>query len=130
MIKRESVALVISAATAVVGATINYFYPDSGAFPRAGSVIVCIAIAFGLRDLRDDYKAKFASFAAEQEENRLGNDIVFSEKQLKNKVRGSTDQRVEVAETEAENLGATATTIDAAILICGTLIWGFGDVLF
>lgn len=129
MIKREYVAIAISSAIAVVGAAINFFYSDSGAFPRAGSLIVCVAIGFGLRDLRDVYKAKFESFAVEQEEKRLENDIVFSDAEIEVEVRGSTDQRIKVAETKAEKHGVTATTIDAGILIGGTLIWGFGDLL-
>ena len=129
-LRRENVAVLLGLATGLIGAAISFYCPESDAFQRSGSVIVCIAVGFGLRDLKDSYEAKFREFASEQEESRVQNDIVFGDEELEAQVRGTTDQRLGVAKAVAEKLGSNAVTIDATILISGTLIWGFGDLLF
>lgn len=103
------------------GALIQFNSESSIALSRAGAVIVCIGILFSFVEL----KLIFAKL----ENKRQENDIVFSVKELKQGVRGSTDQLKTKIETDRQSLDNIAAITDMLILVAGTLLWGFGDLL-
>jgi len=113
--------VVLSVLVALVGAFVQYNGESSIALSRAGAIIVCIGILYGFIEL----KLIFSKLEA----NRLQNDIVFSDSELRKGVRGSTDQLKDKIERDRWSPDNRAAVADLIILVVGTLLWGFGDLL-
>ena len=60
----------------------------------------------------------------------MENDIVFSDEQLSNKYRGTTDARIKIKAGMHTKETRLIQYIETGILILGTIIRGFGDLLF
>ena len=101
----------------------------SNAFQRSGSVVVCVGIFFGARDLKSVYADRFEDLVRKLKEKRLENDIVFSDEELDAGVRGSTNYFISRARSIRESGEKRVILIDAIVLILGTVIWGFGDLI-
>ena len=84
---------------------------------------------FGYLDIKRVYGQKFNALVRELESNRLENDIVHSDAALEKQVKGSTDYLMSEAASTKENGEKRIVLIDMLILLSGTFIWGFGDLL-
>lgn len=116
----------------IAAATIEYFFEYSNAISRSGSLITCIAIIFGKRDLGKVYSQQFNSQIKEHEERRLEIDIVYSDAELNSDTppRGSVNElKNRIEETKALARKKIQNT-DIALGITGAFIWGFGDLVF
>mgnify|MGYP006076234117 CR=1 FL=1 len=119
--KSLAIKILLCLSVALCGAFIQFNSDSSIALSRAGAVIVCIGILYGFIEL----KVIFAKLEGKRQEN----DIVFSDRELKQGVRGSTDQLKTKTEADRQSLGNIAAITDMLILVAGTLLWGFGDLL-
>jgi hypothetical protein len=124
--------LVIFAALIVVaiGVVLDVFLKDSlNAFQRSGSVVVCIGIIFGYFDVGGIYDGRFKLEFDKLKAKDLERDIVFSDEELERKVRGSTNYFISRARSIQGSNKNRVKMIDVIVLISGTLIWGFGDLI-
>ena len=128
--KNEVVALLLSVCVGAIGFVVQLFIPSSNGFARSGSVVVCIGIYFGLIEFRKHLNKQHVDSIGRKESTRLQNDIVFSDSQIENRERGTTDVRIEAETSSYESRDRRVALMDLMILIGGTLIWGFGDLAF
>jgi len=131
MSKEETVVIVAAIIIAIFGVIIVLVWGGStNAFSRSGSLIVCIGIMFGALDIRSIYEKQFEKNICNLEDKRLENDIVFSDSDLKKEIRGSTNYFISRAIALKKTDNKRVVFIDTLVLLSGTLIWGFGDLLF
>ena len=128
--RKEIVAIFFTISVGLFGFTMQYFMPCSNGFARSGSLIVCIGIVFGLSQLRTILGQLHLDSINRMEKARLENDIVFSDSEIENLARGTTDQRTNAATVSYVSRDRSIEFIDITILVVGTLIWGFGDLIF
>ena len=128
--KDEFKILNFAIAIGIVGFILEFIIPGHQSFSRSGSLIVCIGIWFGYKDFKNTYIDNFNSEIEALETNRRQNDIVWSDSDLENKVRGTTDEVIERKEDEKNISIERVAKIDIAILLLGTIIWGFGTLPF
>ena len=128
--RKESQAVIWAAISLVAGFVINWYWPKTKAFPRSGSVVVCIGIFFALRDLIPKYRAEYETTLDWLESKRAEHDIVPSLEALRNKARGTTDYAKDLAKRRGEESIRRAVTVDTSLLLTGTLVWSFGDIPF
>ena len=127
---REILAVMLAILFLAVGLVVSYYWPATNASPRSGSLVVCIGIFFALRELRDSFKADYDVEFDNFESKRAETDIVPSEQDLKSRARGTTDYAQDVSKSRRDSNIRRVMTIDTSILIFGTIVWGFGDLLF
>ena len=131
MNKIEKRALNLSIFIVIVGFIVELFFNESNAISRAGSLITCVGIYFGYIDLSSIYKDNFNKLIIKLESKRLENDIVFSDEQLKDKkLKGTTYSLKQNASNKLNKDEKRVNLIYMLILILGTFIWGFGDLVF
>lgn len=108
----------------------------TNAIARSGSVIVAIAIYFGIPDIAvTNMLNNFEQLSVLKKElirldkQSLQNDIVFSDEEIESKIKGSTPYLKDraIAIYRANNKGVVR--IDIFVGIFGTLLWGFGDLI-
>ena len=128
--RKETIIIITTLVVLVVGLFLEW--PSGGcwnAFRRFGSVVVCVAIGFGIRDLKSVYADRFEDLVRKLEENRLENDIVFSDEELDAEFRGSTNDLISRERSISESGEKRVILLDTTVLILGTVIWGFGDLI-
>lgn len=105
----------------LVGAYIQVANLGSIALARSGAVIVCLGMIRAFLDLTTTFK-------------EIDNDVANGAypRNLEDLVEGMVPLG-EVAKARAENirlsLSSRTARVDLAILIAGTLLWGFGDLV-
>ena len=99
------------------------------ALSRSGSFIVCLGIVFGALDFKSVYERKTRDLIRDLNARRLESDIVFSDDELDDEVRGSTNYFIRRANAIKESGQKRVIVVDAGVLIVGTLISGFGDLV-
>lgn len=129
--KAEYLVVAMSLLVLLVGWALEQWLGDhSHAFQRSGSVLVCIGVISGYLDFKRLYTDNYATEVQSREKKRLETDIVHSDEALSAKVRGSTDELIDRAQSIKEAGERRVGLIDIAVLIFGTLVWGFGDLIF
>ena len=128
--KEEVVVTVAALAALAVGIVIDFLLGDcSTAFQRSGSIVVCIGIIFGYLDVGGIYEGRFEIELEKLKAKRTERDIVFTDEELEREVRGSTNYFINRARSIQGNNKNRVKLIDGFVLIGGTLIWGFGDLI-
>lgn len=128
--KAEKTVLLLVTLAVIIGITLELLLGDcSNMFQRFGAVIVCIGIIFGALDLKSAYAQEYKNTIEVTENNRMENDAVWSDKNLGNEARGTTNYFQTRANSIRESGEKRVVMIDAAVLVVGTLIWGFGDLI-
>lgn len=130
MFKKEFIALYVSILTASLGIIFELFWQVEHAFQRSGSLVVCVGIWLVYSEIKRAYTERYERLVTQLESNRLENDIVWSDAELRAGVRGTTDHEIERALRDKDAAEKRVLRIEAIILISGTAIWGFGDLLF
>jgi hypothetical protein len=107
--------------TASIGAYVQCSGVDDTALARSGSIIVCIGMIHVFFDLR----ITFNRISKAYEENRYAGgleDMIESFELPESRAKKKAEQN----RMSASN---PAVLFDMAILVSGTLLWGFGDLL-
>lgn len=127
----EIVVIITAVLVALIGIGLECLLGDStNMFQRFGSIIVCIGIIFGALDIKSIYSNHLNELIKSTEEKREETDIVFSVGDLKKGIRGSTNYIQSRARSIKESGENRVVLIDTFVLVLGTLVWGFGDLLF
>jgi len=133
MTKFEIIAVGTSIIIAVTGFTLGYIF-DGVYFSRSGSLIVVVGVIFGLLDLPsrladiDSWVKKQASIHKQEILNKNKTDGV-SEQQSEQAYDDVIDEMTTVIKSKAKKRRQKIVRIEGAILVVGTLIWGFGDLI-
>ncbi|MGR6862854.1 hypothetical protein ACU5EH_25195 [Aliivibrio salmonicida] len=98
----------------ILGYSIAYFTKEPNTFARSGAVIVCVGIFFGFKNY-PHIAEEFRSFVHKNPPSGF-------KEEVSNKVLSDIDQII-------DRMKYRFLQIESAILIFGTLIWGFGDLL-
>lgn len=126
----ELLVIATASIVLVVGMAINVLVGEcSTAFQRAGSVVVCIGIFFSFLDVGGIYEGKFEDELEKLRAKKSENDMVFSEEELEIEVRGSTNFLIKRAKLVRDKNKTRVALVDLGILLLGTFIWGFGDLV-
>lgn len=105
---------------------------DWGHFSRAGSLIVVLGIYIAIKDLSGDiYEHARNNYFTMSEFFKIGDIGIFEKEELNELI----NKAKEVEKTNSEN-NAFATyvskkfrKIEAVLLVVGTIIWGYGDLI-
>ena len=88
-----------------------------------------MGIFFGAQDLKSVYVDRYEDRVRSLEEKRSENDIVFSDEELDDGVRGSTNYfRSRARSIRERGKKRVVFIVDTGVLMLGTVIWGFGDL--
>ncbi len=116
MHKEEIFILISSLIILSIGYWIQISVEDSNAFSRSGALIVSLGIFFGYLDFRKVHNDKL--------------DKVIEAWNLHKLEKDTTDHVIDKVLNMKERGDKRVALIDISILIFGTLVWGFGDLLF
>ena len=130
-IRKEWLALVAAAIALMVGVLIDWFCgPNWNAFQRSGSLVVAIGIVAALKDLRPLYREQLQRRENSLEERRQEIDIVMRDDEIERGVRGTTDYALKQTKAAFDKKLSLAIWADLLLLVGGTLVWGFGDLVW
>ena len=129
MYSEEKISIGFSVFIAIAGLLVDLAWKCTNGFSRSGSLIVCVGIISGSLILKKVIKKKHEARENYLESIRQEMDIVFSDKELKEKVRGTADSQLKEAERILEKDTRRILVVETCIVVFGTLIWGFGDLL-
>ena len=121
---KEKISILVSIAICIlislIGATIQYSSESSVALARSGSLIVCVGIIRIFFDLKIGFSDIEKRYANNPNAGGLEDAV------------DSLGSNVERAKNRHENSRASidnpAAKTDLAILVMGTILWGFGDL--
>ena len=122
----EKRALVAAALTLIAGLILELGASLGDAFARAGALAVVIGIVLVALDIPRQLREAADEYDEKLQERRQEIEIVLSDEEIARGVPGSIAYAVDKQLREA--LRRAAWTL-AAILVAGTLAWGFGDML-
>ena len=133
MTKNEKFAIFISLTIGVVGLIIG-LYTVGDNFARSGALIVIVGIVHGLFKLPNLLKMVDLFVQSEGEKIRKSaiDDLIdngVSNEDADKISQEALDQVADALNKEAKKRKRKHAFIEAMILICGTLIWGFGDLV-
>ena len=133
MTKYEYRAILLSTLAATFGLALAFYFKGGHWFSRAGAVITAIAIVFAAQELRERL-VNVSSFAEEQFELRrpelLKHGIAVGLNQSETEAavaKVESELRAEIA-AEVRSTKRRLLRVEVALLVAGTLIWGFGDL--
>lgn len=104
-----------------------HVYP--GAFEKSGVVITCVGIVFGLMKLTEAYQQEYDERIEELEKQKEALNMAASDSQIENREIGSVEYYMDNLLANKENNVRMVIWVDGVILIGGTLISGFGNLL-
>lgn len=128
MDKTEILSILLSAAVLMIGAISGYLH-DPMDFARSGSILVVIAVlftTFGVKRKLDNLltslivkplsvKLKYSLDVRDEEDKELSEQI---------------DKYFGKIKDEVERRFFKALIVEVIILVVGTLVWGFGDIVY
>jgi hypothetical protein len=134
MTKQERIALSLSVLTILLGLWMAHAHHDGSYFARSGTILCIIAVIFAYLELRarlarvpafiDEHLPKYLATVIEAGLAR-GADRATAEdaaRKLESVVRSEVS-------AEAEKARKRLLRFEAILLVVGTFIWGFGDLL-
>ena len=133
MTKFEKIAVASSLLIAITGLIFGYMI-DGIYFSRSGSLIVVVGIIYGLLDLPSrlanidswvENEAKKNKDKILEANKTEGISAAKSEQVFEEVVKDMTDEIKNRAKKARQRL----VFIEGSILVIGTLIWGFGDIV-
>lgn len=126
------IAWIVPSLIVAISIIISISQSDWGHFSRAGSLIVVVGIYIAIMDLSGGiYELSRNNYFTMSEFLEFGNIVNFEKEDLDELIKKAK----EVEKTKKEN-NAFATyvsqifkKIEAVLLVIGTIIWGYGDIV-
>ena len=133
MTKYEKLAITISLVIVIVGLLFG-LYTEGVNFSRAGALVVIVGIVYGLLDLPS--KLTNIDSWARGEAEKVKPSVLESlkdqgadNKKAEGIYKKTIDEAIEEINWAAQKRKRKLVLVGGAILIVGTLIWGFGDLV-
>lgn len=128
MDKTEVFSILLSSAVLLAGAFAGYFHEPMD-FARSGSVLVVIAVFFTVFGAKPKLDNLLVTATVKHSTASLKYDFDMANKEDK-ELSEKLDNYIERIKNEVERRSFRALKVEAAILVVGTLIWGFGDLAY
>jgi len=140
------ILVLVSLAVLFVSLLLDIHLPNIGWFQRGGSVVVCSAVYFAYKNYPDELKL----FIMLTPTYRDAHEMVIeqqNEQRKKKKISMTNDDFTEINQslekayrkmesgfaylnsTKIQRLVRNTLLIEASVLVIGTIIWGYGDLL-
>lgn len=129
-IHQEKIAILVFLVVLVSGIFLEIILDDCwDAFQRSGSLLVCLGIYLAARDLRGIVNEEHKNVITLINKYRDAINDIAEERIEQGKEGGTAEEGIEEAWHYAETTKKRIFLIEITILIIGTFIWGFGDLI-
>jgi hypothetical protein len=128
MKKIEVLSILLSFCILTIGALFGYFYEPID-FARSGSILVVVAVLFTVFGVKPRLDKLLITAIVKQNTAGLKYDFDMNDAEDRD-LSENLDKHIKRLKNEVEKRSFRALKLEAVILSLGTIVWGFGDLVY